>query len=152
MTHRNPHVWYTKRKDFCKGPSHHKMCSLPFIMRPLDLSIRNTKSITASQSVQSFDGTEQLFKCLVDAKHNPEKYLQVGTWSPPSTILPISKRTSTISSYVYGSSNANNDTTTANNYIIQETTMNAMTMTRDQNGREFSSSSSSSSLSSFSCL
>lgn len=99
MTHRNPHIWYQKRRDFCKGPSHHRMCAVPFVMRPLGLSVRDSSSITDTQAVRSFYATEQLFKCMTDAGNHPDRYLQVDMWSPPPTVLPLSSRMSTIKSF-----------------------------------------------------
>jgi hypothetical protein len=76
MTHRDPVTYAQKRLHFCKMKPKPRECGVPFVLRPLDMYMRE---MTDDQNVGSFEATEHVLKCLVPA----HRYLQVDAWDPP---------------------------------------------------------------------
>jgi hypothetical protein len=76
MMHRDPAVWYAKRRAFCKGQHKPKMCDVPFLLRPMGITLFN---MTEEQAVGSFEATEDVLQCIVP----PERFLMVDAWNQP---------------------------------------------------------------------
>jgi hypothetical protein len=74
MTHRDPAVWYKKRRDFCDGKE--RTCDVAFLLRPVNITLRD---MTEEQAVGSFEATEKALECLV----GPDRYLKVDAWNQP---------------------------------------------------------------------
>lgn len=77
MTHRDPFQWYDQRMKFCTGK--HPLCSVPFLLRPLKLSM-NMREWTKDKAAVTFAATETAIQCFVGR----ERFLRVDVWNPPA--------------------------------------------------------------------